>query len=99
MNHLRIVPEILEQQFLKFQDLHAVRWVASKAGALTALVTDWKSVIVHLESTVATEKGNITAVAKGFFEEAENFKFVYMIHFIVDYLCILKRLSLLFKKN
>jgi hypothetical protein len=65
MNQLRKVSEILEQHILKFQHLHAVRWVASKAGALTALVTDWKSVTVDLKSTVATEKGNIPAVVMG----------------------------------
>jgi hypothetical protein len=60
---------------------------------------DWKILIVHLESIVATEKGNITAVAKGLLKKLKGFKFVYMIHFIVDYLCILKRLSLLFQKQ
>jgi hypothetical protein len=93
------VSEILEQKILKFQYLHAVRWVGSKVGALTALVTDWKSVIIHLESIVATEKRNINAGAKGHLKKLKDFKFVYMIHFLVDYLCILKSLSVLFQKQ
>jgi hypothetical protein len=40
MNQLKKVSEILEQQILKFQYLHAVRWVASKVCVLTAFVTD-----------------------------------------------------------
>jgi hypothetical protein len=99
MNQVRKVTEILEQQVLKFQYLHDVRWFASKVGALTALVMDWKSVIVHLGNIVATEKGNITAVAKGLLKKMKDFKFLYMIYFIVDYLCILKSLSLLFQKQ
>jgi hypothetical protein len=50
-----------------------VRRVASKVGALIALVMDWRSVIVHLESIAGTEKGNITAAAKGLIE-AERFQ-------------------------
>jgi hypothetical protein len=84
---------------LKFQYLHAVRWVASKVCVLTAFVTDWKSLIVHLESIVATEKCNITAVADGLLKNLKDFKFIYMIHFLVDYVCILKSLSLLFQKQ
>jgi uncharacterized membrane protein YukC len=99
MNWLKKVYEILEQQIMKFQYLHVVRWVASNVSALTALVTDWKSVIVHPESIVATEKFNITSVAKGLLKKLKDFKFVYMIHFLVDYLCILNSLSLLFKKQ
>jgi hypothetical protein len=76
-----------------------VRWFASKVDALTALAMDWKSVIVHLGNIVATERGNITAVAKGHLKKMKDFKFLYMIYFIVDYLCILKSLSLLFQKQ
>jgi hypothetical protein len=43
MKQLREVSEILEQQILKLQYLHAVRWLASKVGALNAPVTDFKS--------------------------------------------------------
>jgi hypothetical protein len=93
------VSAIPKLQILRFQYLHAVRWVVSKVDALTTFVTDWKSVIVHHESIVPTEKGNITAAAKELLKKLKDCKFVYMIHFIVDYLCILKSLSHLFQKQ
>jgi hypothetical protein len=65
-----------------------------QSWCLTALVLDWKSVTVHLKSIVATEKSNITPVAKGLLKKLKDFKLVYMIHFVVDYLCILKNLSI-----
>jgi hypothetical protein len=75
-----------------------MRWIASSVGPLTAIVTDWKSVIVYLESIVATEKGDI-ADAKGLLKKLQDLKFVYVIHFLVDYLCILKSLSILCQKQ
>jgi hypothetical protein len=83
INQLRKVSAIPEQQIPKFQYLHAVRWVASEGDALIALVTDWKSVTVCPESNVCTQKGNITAVAKGLLKKLKDFKFLYMILFLV----------------
>jgi hypothetical protein len=76
-----------------------MRWISSNVGPLTAIVTDWKSVIVHLESIVATEKGDNIAGAKGLLKKLQDLKFVYVIHFLVDYLCILKSLSVLCQKQ
>jgi hypothetical protein len=53
-----------------------VRWVASRTGALTALVMPWKSVTAHLESTAATQKG----VAMGLLKKLKDFKFVYILY-------------------
>jgi hypothetical protein len=47
------VIETLEEQILKFQYLHAGKWVASRAGTVAATV--WKCVIFHVESS-APEK-------------------------------------------
>jgi hypothetical protein len=51
-----------------------VGWVANKDGALIALVTSWKCVIVHLKSIAATEKTNVTVVAMGLLKKLERFQ-------------------------
>lgn len=63
MRELKKISTILEEAILKLQYLHTVRWVAIKIGALIALVKDWKSIIVHLESVTTKEKGNAAAEA------------------------------------
>lgn len=42
--------------------LHKIRWVASKVETLRAVIRDWKSIVVHLESTTQAKgaDGNIT---------------------------------------
>jgi hypothetical protein len=72
--------------------------VASKVGALSALVKDLKCVTVHLES-LAAEKDSVSAVAKGLLQKFTDFKFIHMLHFLLDYLGILKNLSLLFQRE
>jgi hypothetical protein len=67
-----------------------------QSWALSALVKDWKCVTVHLESVVA-EEGNASFVAKNLIRKLTNFKFVYMIYFLLDYLVIFKNLSQLFQ--
>jgi hypothetical protein len=75
-----------------------VRCVASKVSALSAIVKDLKYVIVHLQSIV-TEKSTSFAVAKGFLRQMKNFKFVHMVHFLLDYCSTIKTLSVLFQKE
>ncbi|XP_073537153.1 zinc finger protein 862-like [Phyllobates terribilis] len=98
MRQLKQVAENLQLTILKFQYLHNVRWVASKVGALSALVKDWKCVTIHLES-VAAEKDSASAAAHGLLRKLTDFKFVHMLHFLLDYLEILKNLSLIFQRE
>jgi hypothetical protein len=48
---------------MQFQFLHNVRQVASKDGAFSALVKDWKCVTAYLESVTAKD-GSASAAAK-----------------------------------
>jgi hypothetical protein len=72
--------------------------VASIVGTLSALVKDWKCVTVHLES-LAAGKDRAAAEAKGLLRNLTDFKFMHMLHFLLDYLGILKNLSLLFHRE
>jgi hypothetical protein len=68
MGQLKQVVESLQFSIKKCEYLHNARWVASKVGALSALVKDWKCVTVHLGSIVA-EEGSASAVANKNLEE------------------------------
>ncbi|XP_040177111.1 zinc finger protein 862-like [Rana temporaria] len=98
MRQLKQVAESFHEKIQNFQYLHNIRWVSSKVGALSALVKDWKCVTVHLES-VAAEKDSASAVARGLLKKLTDFKFVHMLHFLLDYLEIIKNLSLLFQRE
>lgn len=98
LRELKTVAESLEMRIRKFQYLHSVRWVASKVGCVSALVTDWKCVIVHLENVIAS-KDKAAPVAKGLLRKITDYKFVHMLHFFLDFLEIMKNLSLLFQRE
>jgi hypothetical protein len=61
-------------------------------------VNDWKYVTVYLES-VAAEEGSASAIAKNLLRKLTILKFIYVLHFLLDYLVILKNLSLLFQRE
>jgi hypothetical protein len=59
-------------------------------------VKDRKYVTVHLESVAAGESST-SAVAKNLLRKLICFKFLYELHFLFDYIVILKRPSLWFQ--
>jgi hypothetical protein len=47
----------------------------------------------------AAAEGIVSAIARSLLRELNDFKFVYMLHFLPDYLVILKNFSPLFQRN
>jgi hypothetical protein len=72
--------------------------VASKVGSLSTLVKNRKYVTVHLKS-VAAEEGSTSASAKNVLRTLTGFKFVYMLHFLLEYPVVLMKLYLLFERK
>ena len=54
---LEAVAEQLDAQLLKLQTTHGIRWAASQAKTIKALLTDLPAVVVDLEKTVKDELG------------------------------------------
>ena len=74
-----------------------VQWVSNKIGVLIALVNSYNAVITHLEN-VMNEKGNDVSMAKGIADKMKNLRFILMLHFLFDFLLLLRN-SLLFSKK
>ncbi|XP_053544659.1 zinc finger protein 862 isoform X2 [Bombina bombina] len=98
MRQLKQVATSLQHKIQKFQYLRSLRWVVGKVDGLSALANDWKCVVVHLESVVVVDDG-ASSVASDLLKKMTNFKFVQMLHFLLDYLGIIKNLSLLFQRE
>ena len=98
MRELKVVAKGLEIKIQKFQYLNNVGWVASKIGALSVVIKDCKYSITHLE-TLVTQKDSAAPLAKGLIKNLIDFKFVHMIHFILNFLKIMNCLSLIFQQT
>jgi hypothetical protein len=92
MGQLKQVAGSLQCSIKKFRYIHNVSWVASKVGTLK----DWKCVTVHLGSATAEGSSVSAAAAKHLLRRLSYFKFVYMLHFRLDYPVIFSNPSLLF---
>lgn len=71
--------------------------MASKVGAFSAVVKDWKCVRVHLESITA--EGSASAVAEHLLRKLTGCEFVYTLYFILDHPVILKIVSPFLKEH
>ena len=92
MGQLSNVAEILWLNLLKFQYLHKDWWVSSKIDY------NYKAVLTCLEN-VRNEKKNYVPTVKGVVTKFKNFTSVLTLHFVLDFLLISKKLSLIFQKE
>jgi hypothetical protein len=83
MQQLKHIAESLETNIQKLQYLHNVRWVASKVATLHTLVKDWKYAIVYLK-IITEEKDKASAFAWNLLRKLVDFKFVNMLHFLLE---------------
>ncbi|XP_075441328.1 zinc finger protein 862-like [Ascaphus truei] len=98
-NELQDVAQSLSANILKVQHIHEVRWVASKVGALKSVLADWKPCVVHMESIVESQNRVESNHCKGFLKMLKNVRFLLTLHFLLDFLLIFKKLSLIFQRE
>jgi hypothetical protein len=98
---LSALSKILDECFLKIPVVHGVRWAASEASTLKAIIKDWVSLVTHLEELVHRNRStaNEGATAKGLLGHLRSERFIQTLHFMCDLLHVLKALSLQFQKD
>ncbi|XP_053158033.1 zinc finger protein 862-like isoform X2 [Hemicordylus capensis] len=98
LRELGALCEALESKIKKFQSLHQVRWLASKVSTLEALAQNWKSVVSHLED-ISEGKAADKGTAKGLLQSLKSFRFIKTVNFLIDFLGIFKRVSLILQRE
>ena len=94
------VAQLLEEDIVRLGNIHTVRWVASKVRALNALRKDWKVVVTHLEEIGGSQSAsNDQATAIGLLRTVKSEHFIRMVHFLIDLLSIIQKLSLFFQRS
>ena len=91
-NKLREVQKILTIPELKYAEVHSVRWL-SMERAVKVLYRTYPA----LCSTLSHQAANGDSTAKGLFYEVTQYKFIALIHLMMDILPFLGRLSRVFQ--
>ncbi|XP_076099754.1 zinc finger protein 862-like [Mytilus galloprovincialis] len=88
------ISEILDQILLHFGDIKQVRWLSSKERAVKAMLSNYEVVVSHLEHDfVAGSRADDANRARGYHTVITSVKFLKFLHFLMDYLPIVAKLS------
>ena len=86
-----------DESMIKFTGILAVRWVSSKLHAVKSL-HNWKCAILHLEETSHSTTQDDAAKATGLHAKLKQYNFVYFLHFMVDFLDEISKISVKFQQ-
>ena len=96
---LKEIADIMEDEsIIKFTGILAVRWVSSKLRAVKALLHNWKCAVLHLEETSHSTTRDDAAKATGLHAKLKQYNFVYFLHFMVDFLDEISKISVKFQQ-
>ena len=90
--------EVLEEEFQQLGRMKNIRWISSRARALSILEKNFKTIIYDLESK-SYSANDTGAKAKGFLKCLKHPKFLFHLHFMQDFVNVLRELSLLFQRD
>ena len=90
--------EVLEEEIKQFGCLKSVRWLASRFRALSVIEKNYKVLIYDLESK-SYEKTETGTKALGYLKKLKDPKFLFYLHFFMDFVIILRQLSLEFQRD
>ncbi|XP_067126966.1 zinc finger protein 862-like [Centruroides vittatus] len=94
---LQTVAPMLQTKILKIQ-IFDNYWLICKTGFLKALLADWETWLIHLES-IENENCSEYIQIKEILKVLKDFRFILTIHFLLDFLPIFKQLSYIFQKH
>ncbi|XP_078518519.1 zinc finger protein 862-like, partial [Lissotriton helveticus] len=95
---LKEIADNLEEQLQHFGGLQQIRWVASQHRAVTALKTNWEATVLYLEH-LATGTDEYSNKAKGLLHDMKSEKFLYFLHFMIDFTELLQQVSKAFQQD
>ncbi len=99
----KALAEVFDEVFVHLPPIKDQRWVASKVRADQAMRKDYHVVVSHLTNVAAGTPGHNQDTreikAGAYLKEITSPKFLYMLHFLIDVLQIVKKLSLSFQSD
>lgn len=95
------IAEIMDEHFSKPNKANGTRWVEHKLKAANKLLQNWNLIIIHMENYAEDEsnKADDRAKARGILKKIREYKLVWFLHFLVDVLNEITRISLLFQRE
>ena len=95
------IAEIMEEHFSRPEKANGTRWVAHKLRAVTKLISNWLTVVVHLQhyGKDPANPGDLKAKAKGILKKMTRYKCLWYLHFMKDVLTEVSRVSLMFQRD
>ena len=94
---LQSVQEALEELVLSVKEVHSVRWLAF-FSALDSVFRGWVSIVTTLGNE-ASDQGKGSAKAKGLLKAMTKFLFLATMHFLMDVVPIVQRVSKAFQRE
>ena len=94
---LQSVQEALKEPVLSVKEVHSVRWLAF-FSALDSVFRCWVSIVTTLGNE-ASDQGKGNAKAKGLLKAMTKFSFLATMHFLMDVVPIMQRVSKAFQRE
>ena len=95
--------EILDEMYVHLPPIKEQRWVASKVRANQAMRKDYHILVSHLTTVAAGTPGHTQSTrevkAGAYLKYITSPRFLYMLHFLIDVLEIVKKMSLAFQSD
>ena len=96
---INVMAELTGEVMKHFGGMKKIRWVASRIRALEALANNYHTMTVHMEHMASQNIPSASdnyAKALGYLSNVKKFKFLQYLHFMIDFVHILRSLSLIF---
>ena len=95
----KVLGEQLDKITKEFEGLKRVRWLASRFRAISISANNYKVLCFHLQNVSNYGNTANAAKAEGLVRKIQTQKFVAYLHFFVDLLLTLRKMSLVFQTD
>ena len=99
---IKNLAEITGQVVRHFGGMKKIRWVASRLRALEALATNYSVMTTHMEHMASQNTPSASdnyAKAISYLSNVKKYRFLQYLHFLIDFVKVLRELSLVFQKE
>lgn len=95
------IADIVEEEFLRPEQVNGTRWIDHKLGASSKLLGNWQVIVLHMQNYAedVTNREGDRAKAKGILKKLLQYKLVWFLHFLKDLLNELATVSLTFQRE
>ena len=103
VREIKEIADALDEKFLKPNKVDGTRWTPHMKRALEVLTSSYQILYTHFEHVSQSKPGETTAEVRGravfLANKLKDFRILHFIHFMLDLLDVIARLSLEFQKD